>query len=267
MPGTDDATTTRLTAPALSGVRRLSALEAVRARIALAVDLGLLSPGERLPATARIAEALGVAEITARRALVRLCADGVLERRRGRGGGTLVAERPPRGTVVATDAYRSDTAAVHQLIDHRLVLECGIAHLASVRVGEEDLAELRSLVEEMERAPSWAEFHGSDERFHLRLARATGVPSVTGQYGAVLRELYRYYLPYPLDALRASNDEHRMLLDALERRDAAAAGEVARRHVEVLHRTMFVGLLDGGAGDDAGAGDDSGAGARARADR
>ncbi|GDY78869.1 hypothetical protein SAV31267_083540 [Streptomyces avermitilis] len=176
MPGSDNVPTTGLTALELSGVRRLSALEAVRARIALAVDLGLLSPGERLPGTAQIARALDVSEITARRALVSLCGDGVLERRRGRNGGTLVAAHPTPGTVLTTETYRTATDAVHRLIDHRLALECGIAHLASVRASGEDLSELQEIVEEMDRAPSWAEFHGCDERFHLRLAEATGVP-------------------------------------------------------------------------------------------
>ncbi|MEV6738867.1 FCD domain-containing protein [Streptomyces sp. NPDC051104] len=46
-----------------------------------------------------------------------------------------------------------------------------------------------------------------------------------------------------MDELRASNREHLSLLDALRRQDTAAAGEVARRHVETLHQTMFVGLL------------------------
>src|ERR1700704_2788848 len=84
----------RLRGPALNGIRRLSALDTVRARIALAVDLGLLTPGERLPASDQIAQALDVGEITVRRALVSLCEDGLLERRRGRNGGTLVAEHP-----------------------------------------------------------------------------------------------------------------------------------------------------------------------------
>lgn len=91
---------------------------------------------------------------------------------------------------------------------------------------------------------SWAEFHGCDERFHLRLAEATGIPSLTAPYSAVLRELYRCYLPYRLEALRESNAEHHQLLDALRRKDAAEAGEVARRHVEALHRSMFVGLTN-----------------------
>ena len=44
-----DGSTSALTAPAVAGIRRLSAVDTVRARISLAVDLGLLAPGEWLP--------------------------------------------------------------------------------------------------------------------------------------------------------------------------------------------------------------------------
>jgi DNA-binding FadR family transcriptional regulator len=240
-PG-DRATTERLRAPALSGIRRLSALETVRARIALAVELGLLAPGERLPASDQIARALDVAEITVRRALVSLCEDGLLERRRGRNGGTLVAEHPRRQAVAAMNAYRSAAVDVHRLIDHRLTLECGIAYLASRDAGAGAVAALDDLVADMDRAPNWAEFHGCDERFHLAVAAATGAPSAVEPYGAVLRELYHYYLPYPLETLRRSNEEHRALVGAIRRRDAAAAADIAHDHVVQLHRTMFVGL-------------------------
>ncbi|MFI6283370.1 FadR/GntR family transcriptional regulator [Streptomyces sp. NPDC051018] len=231
-----------LSAPALQGIRRLSALDSVRARIALATDLGLLAPGERLPSSDEISAALDVSEITVRRALVSLCHDGVLERRRGRNGGTLVADPPRKGVVTAVDAYRSDATAVRDLIDRRLVLECGIAHLATARATEADLAPLDELTEEMDRATSWAAFHRCDERFHLALATATGLRSAVVSYDDVMRDLHRYYLPYPLDALRASNREHRELLAALRRRDAAAAARIAERHVRTLHDSMFVGL-------------------------
>ncbi|MFK0281263.1 FadR/GntR family transcriptional regulator [Streptomyces sp. NPDC090499] len=232
-----------LNSPKLNGIRRLTALDTVRARIAMAVDLGLLSPGERLPPTDAIAEALGVGEITVRRALGSLCADGVLERRRGRNGGTLVAEQPARGVVGAAEAYHGQSAEVHRLIDERTVLECGIAHLAARGMTGAALDELDALVAAMDRAVSWAEFHSCDERFHLAVARATGLDASVGTYGTVLRRLYAYYLPYPLAALRESNDEHRSLVAALRAGDAAAAADIARRHVETLHRTMFVGLL------------------------
>ncbi|MEW1773729.1 FCD domain-containing protein [Streptomyces sp. NPDC086777] len=231
-----------LNSPKLTGIRRLTALETVRARIAMAVDLGLLSPGERLPPTGAIAEALDVGEITVRRALGSLCADGVLERRRGRNGGTLVAEQPARGVVGAAEAYHGQSAEVHRLIDERTVLECGIAHLAACGVTGAALDELDVLVAAMDRAESWAEFHSCDERFHLAVARATGLDASVESYGSVLRRLYAYYLPYPLTALRDSNDEHRALVAALRAGDAAGAADIARRHVETLHRTMFVGL-------------------------
>ncbi|MFG2827189.1 FadR/GntR family transcriptional regulator [Streptomyces sp. NPDC048434] len=240
-----------LNAPPLGGIQRLSALDTVRARIALAVELGLLAPGERLPPTDEIAAALGVGDITVRRALASLHADGVLERRRGRTGGTLVAERPAKGTVTEAAAYRAAAAEVHRLIDHRLVLECGVAHLAALHAGEAALDALDRLVGEMDAAESWTEFRGHDERFHLAVAEATGVTFAAAPYGAVLQDLYRYYLPYPLDTLRRSNCEHRALVDALRRGDPVGAAEVARRHVAQLHRTMFVGLMDG-AGPTAG---------------
>jgi DNA-binding FadR family transcriptional regulator len=236
-----------LTAPALAGIRRLTAFDTVRVRIALAVDLGLLAPGERLPPTGDIAAALDVGEMTVRRALVSLCEDGVLERRRGRTGGTLVAPRPPRGSVGEIAAYRDAAGEVHQLIDRRVLLECGAAHLAATRAGAAEVQRLRELVDRMDAVTSWADFHRLDEQFHLALAGATGLSGVVEGYGSVLRELYRYYLPYPLEYLRESNAEHRELVDAVAAQNPIAAVEVARRHVEVLHETMFVGLMHHGA--------------------
>lgn len=233
-----------LTASALSGIRRLSAVDTVRARISLAVELGLLEPGEWLPTNDKIAQALEVSEITARRALVSLCRDGLLERRRGRGGGTRVVDRPVRAAERETEAYRSATAEVHRLIDQRLVLECGIAHLAARHATSSQITQLEDLVEHMDGAVSWAEFHSHDERFHLTVATATGIDTIHEQYGPALEELYRFYLPYPLDHLRESNREHRELLEAIRRGNPLAAADVTARHVTVLHRTMFVGLAD-----------------------
>ena len=232
----------RLSASALGGIRRLTAIDTVRARIAMAVDLRLLSPGERLPPPAEIAEAMDVSEITVRRALTALAQDGVLERRRGRNGGTLVAVNPTLGSVAETDAYRGATTEVHDLIDQRLLLEVGVAHLAALSATRKQLAELRRLVRTMDKATTWTEFHTADEHFHLAVAEATGLPTASAQYAVVLRELYRYYLPYPVDYLRESNCEHRDLVEAIAGRDVSRAGEVARQHVVTLHGSMFVGL-------------------------
>lgn len=231
-----------LSASALSGIRRLSAMDTVRARISLAVDLGLLEPGEWLPGNAQLAAALEVSEITVRRALVALCEEGILERRRGRGGGTRVVDAPARSTVRETEIYRAASAEVHDLIDRRLVLECGIAHLATRNATPDQVEHLHALTEQMNDAADWADFHKLDETFHLAVAAATGIGAVQQEYARLLRELYRYYLPYPMQHLRESNREHVQLVAALRNRDAACAGDVAERHVATLHQDMFVGL-------------------------
>jgi GntR family transcriptional repressor for pyruvate dehydrogenase complex len=228
-----------LSASVLTGIRRLSALDTVRARIALAVELGLLTPGEALPPGPEIASALGVGEITVRRALVSLCSDGVLVRRRGRGGGTSVALEPALGVVAEIAAYTGATAEVHDLIDHRLALEAGLVHLAAVRRDDDAVPELWDLVRRMEKASGWAEFHELDAGFHAAVVTASGVTAGIRRHGDVVRELYRYYLPYPLDYLRESNREHAELVAAIDRRDAMTAVEVTCRHVEVLHTTML----------------------------
>ena len=242
-PAASTAPHPALSALPLAGLRRLKAFDTVRARIGLAVDLGLLKPGERLPSSTDIADALGVGEMTVRRALVSLVADGVLERRRGRDGGTMVGQRPARGVVTEIAAYESAADEVTRLIDHRLILECGLTHLAALHAGAADLAALRRMADEMEAASTWADFHRLDEQFHVTLAEAAGIASGAGELQPVLHALYRYYLPYPIEYLHVSNDEHRELLDAIERGDALAAVQSIWRHIEVLHRTMFVGLM------------------------
>jgi DNA-binding FadR family transcriptional regulator len=238
-----------LVGPSLAGIQRLTAVNTVRARIALAVDLGLLSPGERLPPVPDVAAALDVSEASVRRALEALTQDGVLVRLRGRSGGTLVAEAPTRGSVAEVDAYRSEKEHVHELIDQRIVLDIGVAALAARAATKVQLTRLRRLVDRMDRAATWAEFHQADEQFHVGVAESTRLPSIAGPYCSVLHELYRFYLPYPVEYLRQSNTEHRQLVAALADRDVASAADVARRHVERLHETMFMGLMDAATAD------------------
>lgn len=228
-------------APPLRSIRRLSGTETVRGRLGLAVRLGLLKPGERLPTTAAIAAALGVSEMTVRRALSAMTQDGVLVARRGRAGGTFVSDVPE---VVGIPAeYEAAADAVRELVDSRLSMEIGIAHCAVGALRPGQLRTLRNLVRSMGTAETWAEFHNLDARFHESIC-AFALPRASGRYSAVLNELYQFYLPYPVEYLHESNREHERLLLAFERGDVLAATDVACAHVRTLHDTMFMGLLN-----------------------
>jgi DNA-binding GntR family transcriptional regulator len=87
-------------------MERRSAMDAVRMRIGMAISLGLLKPGERLPDQEDVALGLSVSPITARRALASLAEQGVVVRRRGRAGGTFVADAAYGGTGVDSRRHR-----------------------------------------------------------------------------------------------------------------------------------------------------------------
>lgn len=238
----DNADVDALTSPAVAGITRLSAVDTVRGRIALSIELGLLQPEEALPSDFEVAAALEVSEITVRRALKRLADDGLIVRRRGRGGGTFVAPQPKPSAVDAVTTYRGDATKVHSLIDRRVLIEAAVTHHAALSATEEQLAELEGYVDEAARAKNWSDYHAADEKLHTAVARASGLEWALPHYHEVLYALYKYFLPYPVDYLHRVNLEHAELVAALRHRDPVAAVEVIERHVSALHGSMFMEL-------------------------
>ncbi|PWJ53058.1 transcriptional regulator, GntR family [Quadrisphaera granulorum] len=241
-PGETHPAVPALTAPAVAGLTRLSAVDTVRGRIGLAIDLGLLSVGEALPPDSEVAEALGVSEITVRRALRSLADDGILRRVRGRSGGTFVADTEGASELPAVRAFRGDSAEVHRLIDVRTLLETSLTHFAAREADARDIEALEEAVSDARAATDWTGYHAADERFHLGVAQAAHRPHLVGPYRDALHRLYAYFVPYPIEYLHGVNREHADLVDALRTHDAVAAVAIAERHVAALHTTMFVGL-------------------------
>lgn len=228
-------------APGSAALTRLSAVETVRARVLLSIEHGLLAPGVRLPRTELIASGLEVSPITARRGLESLVEDGVLIRVPGRGGGTFVAELPPRLNDSAVTAYRADTDAVRRLIDQRSLMESAIVHEAALRATPRQCDELDRLIEQSQRAADWHEHHVPDSRFHHLVGEISGLPELPA-YLTVYEALLRYYVPYPMDQLEEGRDEHRALVSAFRAGDATSAVAVTRAHVDALRREMFIAL-------------------------
>jgi GntR family transcriptional regulator, transcriptional repressor for pyruvate dehydrogenase complex len=225
----------------VSDINRVKAVDAVRARILVAIEHGLLRPGERLPSADDVASGMEVGAITARRALESLVTDGVLVRRRGRGGGTFVAADPSHVDDDAVRALRADEHAVRRLIDERLLMESTLTHLAAQRATDVQLAELARHVDAAAAADTWVAFHLADRAFPLGIGAASGCPAAA-RHAEVLQALYRYYVPYPIEHLHASNQQHRAILAALVARDPVAALTAAYEHVAVLYAEMFIGF-------------------------
>ena len=197
----------------------------VRSRIALRVHLSELAPGDRLPDVGIIADSLGISEITVRRALETMCQDGLLDRRRGRAGGTFVAQ-----DWAAVAAVHHDPDEAEPLEDFHLLLECGMVALRAGEVGAAPLAPLRALAEAMDAPAEPGELLRLETRFHLQLAEVLGDAALRERVADLLGRLSLLAPAPSLAGLRARNASHRDLLAALERGEMAAAVAALKSH-------------------------------------
>lgn len=208
--------------------------QAVR-RLGEAIGLGLLEVGERLPPEGELAERFGIAPMTLRQALAILREAGYVETRRGRGGGTFVRRAvPPAPVSKARKRLASLTADdVRDLTDYRLAIAGAAAAFAAERATQGELESLRLLVEAMASPRRYSEFRRTDSRFHLAIASASRSARLTAAEASIQTEIgdLMSLIPHPPEALRVSNAQHRAILEAISRRDPAAARRLTEEHV------------------------------------
>lgn len=207
--------------------------ETVARRLDRAIALGLLLDGERLPAESDLAAQLGVSIVTLRDALAALRTLGLVETRRGRGGGSFV--RAPVDRRPADLEHPLRALSLHELRDvgdHRAAIAGAAARLAAERALEPDVAALREHAERLRTATSLTARRRADARFHVEIAAAAQSPRLTRQE----MELWSHvgdlvWLPVGEGQVASVAAEHDALVDAIERRDGDGARGVAEAHV------------------------------------
>src|SRR5689334_8390521 len=114
----------------LRPVRQGNAFEDTVGRLLETIRLGVLAPGESLPPERELAARLGVSRDTVREAIKSLADAGYLVSRRGRYGGTFLAEELPRHT---GDRAGLSVEEIDDVLRLREILESGAARLAATR--------------------------------------------------------------------------------------------------------------------------------------
>ncbi|TSE35863.1 HTH-type transcriptional regulator LutR [Tepidimonas charontis] len=169
----------------------------------------------------KIAEELGISRTPLREAIKVLAAEG------------LVTMKVRRGAYV-TEVSPQDLREVYEVL---ALLEADAAEAACWRATEADLAELERLHTELEAAAdphtgSRERFFECNEAFHLRildLAQNRWRKQLVLDLRKVMK-LNRHGSLAKEGRIAESLAEHRAILDALKRRDAAAAAQAVRVH-------------------------------------
>jgi DNA-binding FadR family transcriptional regulator len=217
-----------------SPLDRSGRVDAVVDRLTRAIDLGLIGDGEQLPPELELAAQLGISTVSLREGLAVLRQQGLVETRRGRGGGSFVRARPRaiatrlRGRLVALSPHE-----LRDIGDLHVAIAGTAAGLATERAGADHVDRISGLVDQLASTDGIGARHRADATFHVEIAAASQsvrLTKVETQLQAEVGDLL--WLPLPDDQAyhQAAVDQHRMIVAAMRRRDAGAAQSLAEEH-------------------------------------
>jgi GntR family transcriptional repressor for pyruvate dehydrogenase complex len=224
----------------LKPVSRTTLSEQVALQLAAEVAAKRWQPGDKLPSEAELCRAFNVGRSSLREALKSLAFVGIIRMRAG--GGSYIAERPSKyidRPLLARGILRSEKDLT-DLSEARLVLETELASLCAQRANRRDLATLEDLVGRMKLAmvDDRAKFQQLDQEFHLSIAAGSKnevLAELLGHIRGALQELIRKSLLLS-SGMDLACKQHDKILDALKKRNPAAARNAIRIHLSAFQR-------------------------------
>jgi GntR family transcriptional repressor for pyruvate dehydrogenase complex len=229
---------------AMSRVQVAPAFELAAEEIRRAIAMGRYGAGDRLPNERELSQQLGVARATLREATRALAAEGLLEVRRGAYGGIRVAEQAAQNPTALRARLRQVASEVDDILDLRISLESGAAHLAATRRTTDDLAALQEAFDRMQnifdegRMTAVSEFWRADIDFHTALATATRNDLLRAAVEDARIEFLRPLGHVFSTIQRNAHDGHLEMLEAIRDSDPRAAADAAREHIEITRRAL-----------------------------
>ena len=219
---------------------------AVARRLGGAIALGLISDGEQLPSEQELATSLNVSTVTLRDALADLRDKGLVETRRGRGGGSFV--RASSEALACLHRERLAELGVTDLRElgdvHSAVAGTG-ARLAAERASDTEIARLRDLAVRIGTATDDAELRRIDGRYFIELAAASQSVRLTMKEIELQGELAQ--LPRQPNAHKlgpARSRERQAVVTAIAGRQPALARELVEMALAEETRQLIEEHID-----------------------
>jgi len=225
--------------PVLAPVQRVRSFDDAVTQIRDAILKGSIAPGERLPSERELCQVLGVSRTTVREALRSLETAGLVDVRLGAHGGAF-AKAPDAamlGSALST-LLQFRQASMAELNEFRILFEPSNAGFAAVRADDADLQALRDLSARAQalrpKKESWPAIEELDLEMHEAVADAAHNQVCSAIMSGIHETLKQNLLELaPLASYAASVRRDIIELVALiEAKDAAAASDHMRRHLE-----------------------------------
>jgi GntR family transcriptional repressor for pyruvate dehydrogenase complex len=211
-------------------VRNGNAFEDTVARLLQTIRLGIVAPGEALPAERDLATKFSVSRDTVRDAIRELTDAGYLVSRRGRYGGTFVTDTPP---TTQTSSATLDDKNIEDVLGLRDILELGAVRAVagkSLTASERDLL-WRRLGETS--AATVDDYRRLDSLLHLTIGELAGTPSLVPLLLDNRTRVNELLDGIPLLGrnIAHSNEQHEAIVVAILTGDTERAAEAMREHL------------------------------------
>ncbi|MDF2823630.1 MAG: hypothetical protein K0R68_1038 [Mycobacterium sp.] len=218
--------------------------EAVVRRLGSAIAMGIIADGEQLPSETQLAASLNVSTVTLREALSDLRARGLLETRRGRGGGSFVRASDGALTSLSHARLRElGSADLREFGDVRIAISGTAARLAAERASGLEIERLRSGLQRLGAAVSAVEHRRIEGRYYIDVAAIAQSVRLTRHEIDLQAEMGQLLWGTELaeqDRATATKG-HEQVVDAIERRDAELARKLTEeRIIETTSRLIAV---------------------------
>jgi DNA-binding FadR family transcriptional regulator len=203
-------------------------------RLRHAIELGVLEDGSQLPSESYLASRMGVSTLTLRAALAELRGLGLVETRRGKGGGSFV--KANTGDIARVQRQSLAAYSLEDLRDlreYRAFLAGSAAAAAAAANGSHRLSMGRLVYTSVEirDCEHAADAIRADSKFHIELAASSGSVRLTRQEVALQAEVGPLIWVDPAGHKDAAAEDHTKIVEAIRAGDVASARALAEEHV------------------------------------
>lgn len=205
---------------------------------------GKLAPGDKLPSESDLIKQFNISKQTLRESLRALEHMGLLETRKGMGGGSFIIEVDPKITKLSLlNYFYFKNLSIRDLSAFRKLIEPYSAKLAAKNMSDENIQVLQDLNTSAYKQLETDNYEGAlaDEiAFHTKISEVTNNPLVV-----LLMEFiedivvdYKQVFQVGIDYLETVLEAHDQIYQAIKNRDEALASQKMLDHITELEERL-----------------------------
>jgi GntR family transcriptional repressor for pyruvate dehydrogenase complex len=195
--------------------------------------------GGKIPSENELTAILRVSRLSVRMAIQQLIGVGVLESAHGKG--TFVVDNDISGlTRRLSRISQEDCREIQKVLEFREIIEPGTCYYATINATGKSLDRLAKFLADMNaNIGNSKEFVQADMRFHEEISKASGNPLLEKSLCEVFRATMRNHeLINKIFGFDDGIYYHKLILEAMNNRNAEKAGSFMKKHLQKAVRIM-----------------------------